>query len=356
MSVGALNSGFPGMPGLSAALDRLNARQNALQGQLSSGVRAPDYAGLGPDAVTALSLQPQITAVAAWQANITAEQGVQQVTTTALTQISTIAGSLRTALSGLTSPSAAAVGAVATQARGWLDQLGSVLNTQAAGRYVFAGTASDQPPVPGDGALSDSPLAQAIAAQVAVVGTAGAAAVEGDTVALAASNQQGTTIFSAALSVPPADAAKLGRTLSVGANQTIPAGVVVTAGGAASATSTGSVIRDLVRVLASVAGLDQADSSSAGFADLVKNLGVDMGSIQDGLIGMQSAVGMTQQELDSRGDGLSSLGDALNSQLDTAKGVDPAAISTQLVATQTSLQESYSLIAQMKTLSLASFL
>ena len=70
----ATNAPVSTMLPLTSAVDQLNAQNAALQGQLSSGVLSNSYAGLGDQRYQALNLQPQITAVGAWQQNVTSAQ------------------------------------------------------------------------------------------------------------------------------------------------------------------------------------------------------------------------------------------------------------------------------------------
>jgi flagellar hook-associated protein 3 FlgL len=356
MSIGTLY-GSSLIGGLSDAIGRLNTRQAVLQGQVASGVASDSYAGLGATAGVALSLQPQITAAAAWSSNVTNAQTTLGVTQTALGQIQAIATNLQTSLVTLSSSaSSQTIATTAAQARSALDQLGMLLNTRSGDSYVFGGTASDTPPVAISGRLSTSAFFSEVAASVASVGTSGAAAVEAATVSLAGSNAAGTTVFSSALSVPADQAGALQRSVVTGPGERMAVGVVATAGTGAVGTSTGSVLRDLMRSLAAVGSLDEADSGSAGYADLVSSLSSDMASVSSGLTAMTAGVGATQQQLSDKAAGLQTLNSALNAQLGTAKDVDIPTVSAQLTATTTALQESYSLLADMKGLTLAAFL
>ena len=133
-------------------------------------------------------------------------------------------------------------------------------------------------------------------------------------------------------------------------------GLVATAGGAATSTSTGSSIRDLMRALATVGSLDQADPTSAGFTTLVNDTSSDMVGISASLTTSVAALGQTQDRLTSQASDLSLTSDALTQQLGSIKDSDPALLSTQLTDTQNQLQASYSLIADMKGMTLAAYL
>ncbi|WP_419727872.1 flagellin [Lichenicola sp.] len=342
---------------MTGAVDRLATQETTIQGEVSSGVLSDSYAGLGDQRYAALSLQPQITEVAAWTSNITSAQNTLSVTQTAMSRITTIATNLQTSLTSLAgTTSASTVTAVALQARQDLTQLASLLNTQSGTEYVFAGNDSTSAPVADPSTIASGTFFQTVAASVATVGTNGAATTEAATVTAASDNGPSASVFSASLSTDATSASALGRSLTVGNQQHVGVGLVATAGGAASATSTGSPIRDLMRALAVVGSLDQADSSSTGFTTLVQDTTTQMTAVSAGLGLEVTSLGQTQNNLTSQTASLGEMSDALVKQLGAVKDSDPASLSTQLTATQNQLQASYSLIADMKGMSLAAYL
>ncbi len=342
---------------LTSAVDQLNAQNAALQGELSSGVLSDSYAGLGDQRYQALDLQPQITKVAAWQQNVTSAQNTLSITQTAMSSITGIATALQTSLTSLQgNQSAASVSAAAAEARSSLNELGSLLNTQDGSRYVFGGNVSDTAPVTDPSNITSSPFFQTISASVASVGTTGAASVETATLAAASDNTAGQSVFSPALSVDGPTATGLVHAVAVGEQDNIAVGFVATEGTTPTATSTGSSIRDLMRALAVVGNLDQADATSTGFSALVNDTAAQVGSINSSLTDTVGHLGQTQAELASQSNMLSSVSDALTTQLGTAKNSDAATLSTEISATQNQLTASYTLIADMKGMSLAAYL
>jgi flagellar hook-associated protein 3 FlgL len=349
---GAISNGSGIMPTLMRNVDKLNATNDALSAALTSGVTSDSYAGLGDQAYAAISLEPQISATAAWQTNATVAQTNLSITQTALTSISSIATSLQTSLLSLqTTSSTSTIATISSAARQQLTALTALLNTKNGDSYVFAGTASDQPPVTTSD-LATSSLVSGIIGAVATVGTAGATATEAATLA-SASLTSPANVFSTQLSMA---ATALAPQIQVGQNQSIATGIVATQGGLASTVSTGSAIRDLIRSLATVAGLSGADSSSAGFQSLVADTSSQMSGVTQGLAGLTASVGTLQDNATSLGSSLSDMNDALTSQLDTTKNADPATTRTQQVAVQNQLTASYTLIADMKTLNLAQYI
>ena len=342
---------------LTGAVDQLNTQNTLLQGELSSGVVSDSYAGLGDQRYQALDLQPQITEVAAWQQNVSSAQNTLSITQTAMSSITDIATALHTSLTSLQgNQSATNISAAAAEARSSLNELGSLLNTRDGSQYVFGGNASDAAPVTDPANINSSAFFQSISASVASVATTGAASVEAATVAAASDNAATQSVFSPALSVDGLAATNLVHTVTVGEQDHVAVGVVATEGTVPTATSTGSPIRDLMRALAVVGSLDQANATSAGFSTLVNDTATQVSSINSGLTDTVAHLGQTQAQLASHSGMLSSVSDALTTQLGTAKNSDAATLSAQINATQNQLTASYSLIADMKGMSLAAYL
>ena len=353
---GAISNGYGIMPALLRNIDKLNAQNDQLSAQTSTGVISNSYAGLGDQADEVISLQPQISATAAWQTSLTQTQAKLNATQTALAGISAIATTLQTTLVSLTaSPSASTIASASASAKQQLATLTSLLNTQSGSSFVFAGSASDQPPVNPPGLASSSMVASIMSA-VSQVGTAGAGVTEAATLVSAADNSTSGSAFSAQLSVSAASAAALVPQVQAGQSETMATGVIATQGGAATSESTGSSIRDLIRSLATVAGLSGADSSSTGFQSLVSNTSTQMGNVGEGLQGMIATVGMLQKNATDTSSNLTDVNDALTSQLTAATGADLAVTRTQQIAVQNQLTASYTLIADMKDLNLAQYL
>ena len=353
-SSGSYGSGI--MPTLMRNVDKLNATNNSLAAALSSSVTSDSFAGLGDQAYAAISLEPQISATTALQTNVTMAQNKLSVTQPALTGISAIATSLQSSLLSLqTTSSASTIATISSAARQQLTELTALLNTRNGDSYVFAGTSSDQAPVTTSD-LATSSLVSGIIGAVATVGTVGATATEAATLAAASDNTPTGSVFSTQLSVAATAAATLVPQIQVGQNQSMATGIVATQGAAASTVSTGSAIRDLIRSLATVAGLSGADGSSAGFQSLVADTSSQMSGITQGLIGLTASVGGLQQNATSRSSSLADVNEALTSQLGAAKDADPATTRTQQIAVQNQLTASYTLIADMKTLNLAQYI
>ena len=357
MTFSAITAGAGPYASLASALNQLNDQNSAIQGAITSGVEADSYAGLGDQRSQALSLQPEITRLSAMQQNVTTAQSELSLGTSAFSQIAAIGTALQTSLTSLESDrSAGTIQIAASQAQQALSQLAALANTKGTTGYVFAGVYSDTPPITDPANIGSSAMVTSIAASVASVGINGAAATEAATFAAAADNSAGASVFAPALSVDPASAASSARSVMVGVSDSVPAGFVLTQGVPGSASSTGSPIRDLMRALAVVASLPSADSSTPGYADLVADTSRSVATTNGSLIQTQSQLGQLQNDLSTHASSLSPLSSALSKQLDASKDSDPAALSTALSNNMAQLTAAYSLIADMKGLSLASYL
>lgn len=352
----AISSGFGMMPTLLRGVGKLSAQNDALTAQMTSGVKSDSYAGLGDQAYEAISLEPQISATNSWQTNLAQIQTNLSATQTALSSINTIASSLQATLLSLkTLSSASSIFTASDSAKQQLTQLTALLNTKSGDSYVFAGTASDQPPVTSPD-LASSSLVTSIMTAVSQVGALGAPATEALTMASAVDNSAAGSVFSAQLSVSAVAASTFIPQVQVGRGDSIATGIVVTEGSVATGQSTGSPIRDLIRALATVAGLSGADSSKPDFQSLLTDTSSQLNTATEGLIGFTASVGLLQVNATSRSSAMSDTNVALRSQLDAVKGSDPVTTRTQQIAVQNQLTASYNLIADMKTLNLAQYI
>ena len=316
------------VPSDGALLTRLSDNSAAVRRQLdaatvqaSTGRIAETYAGLGAGARTSLTLRPQVTQAAAWQANIDGAGGRMDVAQSALRGISAIAADFYAkagAINGLIPSEAASIAATARVA---LAQVSQLLNSRYGDTYVFAGQDTANPPIP-----DTSP---------AVVG---AAVLASDTA---------TAPFSATLgTVPP--------TVEVGEGQRVQVGLLANRNTLtpSAAPTTGSYLRDVLRALATLTTATAGPGLQALAADTRTRLesAIDAMGIEAG------ALGDVQSSLSARKAQLTETVTALGNQVSNAEDVDLAATLTRVSLLQTQLQASYRLIAGAKDLSLARFL
>lgn len=329
----------------------VKSQLDTLTSQVSTGYVSADLAGLGTGAQTVVGIAPQIAQLTAQQSAIGAVTGRLGVTQAALTQITTIASTFNAQLSTLNALTPTAVDNVAAQAKTALQQVASLLNTQDGGVYVFGGTNSAVAPVPDADTILSSGLVTQIGAAVAALGTNGQAATSAATLAIASSNAPGTTPFAG----PPGQA----PTLDAGTGGLVPVGLLANANTLAVSTgtsTTGSYTRDILRGLATLAGLSSSQVSAAGFLPLVQ----DTGACLSGAI---SAIGQEAGELGNIQSALSSaqaqqadVATVLTKQVSDVRDVNTAQAISQLTQVQTELSASYKLISEVSSLSLLQYL
>jgi len=121
---------------------------NDLQTQLSTGQKSQTYAGLGLNRGITVSLNAQLSAISGYDSTISTVSTRIDLMNTALTQMSDIGSSVGQAMvaANATSDSSGAITAQTT-AQSSLDELLGLLNTDAGGRYLFSGRATDTPAV-----------------------------------------------------------------------------------------------------------------------------------------------------------------------------------------------------------------
>jgi flagellin-like hook-associated protein FlgL len=118
-----------------------------LQRQLGTGQKSDTYAGVGIERGFAVGLRAQVSALGAYD-NTISNVGVRiNLATTALGRLDDISHEVKT--QALQSSSIDSSGATLSQSTAYseLGEMLGLLNTQAGDRYLFSGSASDQPSV-----------------------------------------------------------------------------------------------------------------------------------------------------------------------------------------------------------------
>ena len=352
---GSIQSGLLGVligrgADIRGRLDRVNA-------QAGSGRVSEDFAGLGGRAAITLDLRPRLASIDAWRSNIDAASTRMSVARTALGAIETVAVDLRSRLNSLNGLNPAAIDTVAAEARESLTRVAQLLNSQAAGVYVFAGEDTANPPVPEADAIIGSGYFTQIQAAVADLGTNGAGATAAATLAIAASNADGTSPFSTYLSQPAtaltAPVAETGPELRVRVGLSASAnGVAVSQG----ASTTGSHMRDLMRALATVGSLSSTQANDPELAGLVSDIRDSLGGAIDAMATDVGALGDIESELARTRTRLGETEVALTAQVSGIEDVDMAETLSRMSRLESQLQVSYRLISGSNNLSLVKFL
>ena len=129
---------------LSQRLVDMRSQFDDLQRQLSTGQKSATYAGLGLDRGLSVSLNAQSAALDSYNTTIDNVMTRINVAQNALTSVGKVSSSLSSAL--LQGADSSANGnSTQVSAKSWLQQLVGLLNTRVGDRYVFSGSATDQP-------------------------------------------------------------------------------------------------------------------------------------------------------------------------------------------------------------------
>ena len=358
MSGAVTAGGFGIINTLIANSTSVHQQLDKLTEQVSSGLIAQTYAGLGSDgAATSLDLNPQINALQTYRNNISQATGTMQVAQGALTQIQQIASTFVADIPNLNGLYPSEVDSVASNARSALSQLTNLLDTKDGDIYVFGGQDTTNPPVPSPDAILTSGFYTQINAAVSALSTNGAASTAASTLAIAGSNTSGTSPFSNYMSQP---ASAIGTpVVQTGEDSTAQTGLLASANSVATSTgtsTTGSYMRDLMRALATLGSLSGSQVNDPGFAALVQDTGTSLNDLTTAMSNDVGILGTNQSNLASVQTQLTATSTALSNQVSSAQDVDMAATLSALTGTQTQLQASYRLITGETSLSLVNFL
>lgn len=349
---------------LSSAVQELTNAQTTLAWQTSSnGITAETFAGLGSSRSNVFELTPKITQVKAWQTNITNAQNSLTVTASALKQIVSLAQSMATNLLSIGgSSSTSTVNSVSTEATSSLSQLATILNTSNGTGYVFAGQSATEAPVKDPSSVASSTTSTQVADTLSLLASGSSmdsVLQQATSLINADSSIFSSTISSATSATDSLSQAKSQQTSIVTGDSTSSSyGVVATQGNTSdvSSTSTGSPIKDLMRDMMLVSGMQGMSSTSAGYSDMITQLHTSLVNTTNQLISMETAVGAQQNALTARSTLLTNTTTALQTQLDNARTTDIGQVAIQSANVQTSLKASFMLIADMKDMSLANYL
>jgi flagellar hook-associated protein 3 FlgL len=387
----------------------IKQKLDQLTNQASSGYVSSTYAGLGTGAPVSLDLTPQIASLQTYQNNIDAASGSMQVTQTVMTQIQSIASNLASQLDSLNTVGSSGIDTISAQARSALQQVGSLLDTQDGGAYVFAGQDSSNPPVPDPANITSTGFYTDIATAVAGLATNGATATIAATLASAQTdaatpgaspfsafmatvaangtvsyNAQGayqaavtalnattpgtpaataaaTAVTAAAAAAATASAAvqSAAPVTQIGQSSTVPTGLLASANFSASSTgtsTTGSYMIDLMRALATVGSLNSNQAGTADFTSLVQDTRTSLNGAVSAMATDAASLGDTQSKVTATQTQLGDVQTALTTQLSSAQDTNMAATLSSLSLVQTQLQASYQVIASLSGLSLAKYL
>jgi len=338
---------------------QLRDRITVLGEQISTGRKGKTYAAIGSDAPKAMDLRGEIGRRETYQSTINLTLSKVRVSQDVLDRIGAIAEKFtaNTAkLLGGAKPEETQI--QAAQAEAAMAEVATLLNEQVNGEYLFGGSDSRNPPIPTPQTIATSGMGAAIKTQVGTLNGSNVTAVLADTKSLAQSNAVGTTPFSVFLSTGPG--ATEARTNILGNdNDRVAYGIHANRNAAIVSTgeTTGSWARDLLRGLASIAGLTP-DKAQLGndYTTFVTTVRKGLESAVDALALERGSLGLTETRLQGMASFHESVSTSLTLQLSNLEEVDMAKTITSFQTTQSQLEASYRAIAMAQQLSLTRFL
>lgn len=138
------------------ALTRMSTQMAKLQTQMTTGEKYASLAEMGNTRFGALSLNSRLDKISAYQGNIDIVSTRLSFLDKAMTRLDTIQSDARKSVTvGGYGTNNINLQTAPTQALAQLDEVLTLLNTQADGRYVMGGNVTDTPPVEGTNAILD---------------------------------------------------------------------------------------------------------------------------------------------------------------------------------------------------------
>lgn len=271
--------------------------------QQASGVTSEDFAGYGSDTQTVINLQVSVTRAQTYIDAATQADSKVQVMYSAVGSVTKLISNLQSQLSAATSGSSTGTTSLISSAQEMLQEMGSILNTQYDGEYVFSGASTSTAPVDltsfnsGTGSLS----------------TADTSYYQGD-------NQIAA--------------------VRVADDQSVDYGV----------TADNSAFEQVMRVLKYIANATSLSSSDITTAVNMASAALDATSI------VQSKLSDADSQIKDASSRQTDYKNYTSTLATDLTGVDVAAVTAQLATYQSQLEASYSAISKIQSMSLASYL
>jgi len=282
---------------------RTQAVMANLQVQESSGLKSEDFGGYGSDAQQVINLQVSVTRAQSHIDAATLADSKVQVMYSAVGTMTDIITQLRTQLSAATTGSSTETASVVSSAQQLLTQMGSLLNTQYDGQYLFGGAHTAAAPVDLSSFSSGT----------------------GSTTTADTSYYRGDDEIAA---------------VRVADDQAVSYGV----------TADNSAFEQVMRVLKFV-----ANSSSLSSSDITQALDLASSALS-ATSTVQARLSSAASQIESASAGQSDYKSFAQSLSSDLTAVDVAAVTAQLSTYQSQLTASYSAIAKIQSLNLASYL
>ncbi len=292
------------MNGTLASALALQSRYAKTNAQNASGLVSSNYADLGAQASTLISLESSTTRTTAWKTNTNIAHDRVEAMWSSLGGMTDILTNLRATI---TTAQSAAQGSVALNTAGSnaLNDLASAMNTQLDGRYLFGGSLTDTLPVD----------TTALTPITSVPSTANNSYYQGDSVL---------------------------SSVRVSDQQSITYGVTANGTGFEKALRAANILANMTTSPLDTAALDEA-----------YQLATDA---LDALTAQRSAVSINQSRLESSLQAQTNSLGLLDTMASDIKAVDVGETTAKMNSYQTQLQASYASIASVYKLSLANYL
>ena len=287
---------------LDAAL-RTQSKLASQQLQESTGLVSTDYAGLGATSRKVINLQVSVSQSQSYSAAATSASGRAMVMSSALSSVTDLITQFRAQLTESSNNLGSGSSTLQETAKQILSEFASQLNTQYEGRYVFAGSATDQKPVD-ISALPATPSSPTTADTSYYQGNS-------DITSVRAASEQ--TIQYGVTADNPAFEKAL-RALNLVANATTLDSSTIDEATSLTLSSLDSVLGVQGKLSVDSAAMQRAISNQTDYQDFAKSLGTDL------------------------------------------NGVDVAALTAQMSAYDAQLQASYSASAKLSSLNLFDYL
>lgn len=315
-----INNDYSYMTRLLSNSSTVRDQLDQAQEQVATGLVSDSYSGLGTQARTALSLAPAIAHQTTYSQNIDTAQGRLDITQNVMTSISDIASKFYAAVNTYNPSDPTSVQTLASNAKSAIQQIGDFLNTKSGDVYIFAGKDTGNPPVPN---------------------------TDPDVMSAGLLSGSNGPPFSSTIGTSP-------LTIQTGAGQTVQAGLIANANTLVTSAppTTGSYMRDTLTALAKIAALGTSTTPAADVAGARTSLS---GSIS-AMASETGSLGNIQSNLTTRQTQLASLTTSLQKQLSSVQDADVAEAISRASLLKTQLQASYQIIAESRSLSLASYL
>ena len=340
---------------------QLRDRITVLGEQISTGRKGRTYAAIGSDAPKAMDLRAEIGRRETYQTTITQTLSKIKISQNVMDRIGAIAQKFTAnaaKLLGAAKPEEIQV--QAAQAEAAMVEVATLLNEQLNGEYLFGGSDSHNPPIPNPQTIATQlgGMGREIKNKVASLNGSNVVDVLDDTKSLAESDDLGITPFSEFLSTLPGK--EEARTNILGNdNERVAYGIHANRNAAVKSTgdTTGSWARDLLRGLASIAGLTPEKAQlGSDYTTFVTTVRKGLESAADALALERGSLGLTEARLQSMASLQESVSTSLTLQLSNLEEVDMAKTITSFQTTQSQLEASYRALAISQQLSLTRFL